>query len=233
MNRGVLTSSGRIKLLSLVCGALAAHASNGPGAEPLTLHTRSQSETAKGSGQWQTTDATVQWDPQKTAIVVCDMWNQHWCQAAPRRGVFIIHCPSGTLKYYEGTPQRRLAQAAPKVTPRVPIQGWCALDRAREAPLPIDDSDGGCDDFPQCKQGAPWTRQIDTLQIQEGDAITDSAEAYYLMEQRGIENVVVMGVHANMCVLGRPFSIRQMVRQDKHVLLVRDLTDTMYNSRQA
>src|SRR6185369_10939772 len=251
MNLGVLTPSGRIKLLSLDCGALVAHASNGAGAEPLTLHTRSQSETAKGSGQWQTTDATVQWDPQKTAIVVCDMWNQHWCQgatrrvaemaprmnevlqAARRRGVFIIHCPSGTLKYYEGTPQRRLAQAAPKVTPRVPIQGWCALDRAREAPLPIDDSDGGCDDFPQCKQGGPWTRQIDTLQIQDGDAITDSAEAYYLMEQRGIENVIVMGVHANMCVLGRPFSIRQMVRQDKHVLLVRDLTDTMYNSRQA
>ena len=251
MNRGVLTPSGRIKLLSLVCGALAAHASNGPGAEPLTLHTRSQSETAKGSGQWQTTDATVQWDPQKTAIVVCDMWNQHWCQgatrrvaemaprmnevlqAARRRGVFIIHCPSDTLKYYEGTAQRRLAQAAPKATPRVPIQGWCALDRAREAPLPIDDSDGGCDDFPQCKQGAPWTRQIDTLQIQEGDAVTDSAEAYYLMEQRGVENVIVMGVHANMCVLGRPFSIRQMVRQGKHVLLVRDLTDTMYNSRQA
>jgi nicotinamidase-related amidase len=53
------------------------------------------------------------------------------------------------------------------------------------------------------------------------------------MEQRGIENVIVMGVHANMCVLGRPFSIRQMVRQGKNVLLIRDLTDTMANSRKA
>jgi hypothetical protein len=41
--------------------------------------------------------------------------------------------------------------------------------------------------------------------------------------------VLVMGVHTNMCVLGRPFSIRQMVSQGKHVLLVRDLTDTMYD----
>ena len=40
-----------------------------------------------------------------------------------------------------------------------------------------------------------------------------------------------MGVHANMCVLGRPFSIRQMVAEGKSVLLMRDMTDTMYNSR--
>jgi hypothetical protein len=36
-------------------------------------------------------------------------------------------------------------------------------------------------------------------------------------------------VHLNMCVLGRPFAIRQMVRLGKEVALARDLTDTMYN----
>src|SRR5262249_43059286 len=44
-----------------------------------------------------------------------------------------------------------------------------------------------------------------------------------------IENVLVMGVHLNMCVLGRPFSIRQLVAQGLNVALVRDMTDTMYN----
>ena len=34
-----------------------------------------------------------------------------------------------------------------------------------------------------------------------------------------------------MCVLGRSFAIRQMVQLGKSVMLVRDLTDTMYNSR--
>jgi putative membrane-bound dehydrogenase-like protein len=34
-----------------------------------------------------------------------------------------------------------------------------------------------------------------------------------------------------MCVLGRPFSIRQMVEVGKNVVLMRDMTDTMYNSR--
>ncbi len=233
-------------LLSLVFFARAASP-----AEVLNLHARRQVEATPGSGAWRSVENTVQWDPQKTALVICDMWNQHWCQGATRRvaemaprmnqvvaearrrGVLIIHCPSDTMKFYEGTPQRQMAQAAPKVTPKVPLQGWVGLDKQREGVLPIDDSDGGCDDEPQCKSGGPWRHQIDALEIKPGDAITDSAEAYYLMEQRGIENVIVMGVHGNMCVLGRPFAVRQMVGQGKQVLVVRDMIDTMYNSRKA
>jgi putative heme-binding domain-containing protein len=217
--------------------------------EPLTLHTRSRVPSPADTNQWSVAEKTFTWDPQKTAIVICDMWNEHWCKGAtervaemaPRmnqvistareRGVFIIHCPSDTMKYYEGTPQRKLAQSAPPVTPKVPLQRWCNLIPEREAPLPIDASDEGCDDRPQCKVRTAWTHEIDTLEIKPGDAITDSVEAYYLMQQRGIENVIVMGVHGNMCVLGRPFAIRQMVMEGKHVLLMRDMTDTMYNSR--
>ena len=33
----------------------------------------------------------------------------------------------------------------------------------------------------------------------------------------GIKNVIVLGVHTNMCVLGRPFSIRQMVYQGQNI----------------
>jgi type 1 glutamine amidotransferase len=40
-----------------------------------------------------------------------------------------------------------------------------------------------------------------------------------------------MGVHTNMCVSGRPFALRQMARNGKRVVLARDLTDSMYNSR--
>ena len=46
-----------------------------------------------------------------------------------------------------------------------------------------------------------------------------------------IENVIVMGVHTNLCVLDRPFAIRQMVYQGKNVVLMRDLTDSMYNPK--
>ncbi|HEV8542642.1 MAG TPA: cysteine hydrolase family protein, partial [Verrucomicrobiae bacterium] len=218
-------------------------------AAPIMLHTRKQVETEPKSGKWSVEEKTVEWDPRKTAIIICDMWDQHWCKGATERvgevaprmnevikvarakGVFIIHSPSDTMKFYEGTPQRKRAQAAPAANPPVPLQRWCKLDPSREAPLPIDDSDGGCDDEPQCKTYTAWKHEISALEIADEDAITDTAEAFNLLQQRGIDNVIVMGVHANMCVLGRPFSIRQMVGEGKNVLLMRDMTDTMYNSR--
>jgi nicotinamidase-related amidase len=218
-------------------------------ADSLKLELRRLAAANQEPAHWRQVTNSVSWDGAATAAVICDMWDQHWCQGAsarvaemaPRmnqviaelrhRGVLIIHCPSETMKFYEGSPGRKLAREAPAVTVKKPLQGWCNLDSVREPPLPIDDSDGGCDDLPRCQQGSPWRREIATLEIQTGDAITDNAEAYNLMRQRGITNVIVMGVHQNMCVLGRPFSIRQMVYQGQNVVLVRDLTDCMYNSR--
>lgn len=213
---------------------------------PLILHARHRIRTS--GADFSVAERTLKWDPRRTAIVVCDMWDNHWCtgaaarvnEMAPRvnetvkaaraRGVFIIHCPSDTMKFYEGTPQRHLAQRAPKVEPKVPLERSCKLNLEKEAPLPIDDSDGGCEN-----EGLPqkivWTRQHPAIEIAAPDAITDSAEAYYLMEQRGVENVIVLGVHTNMCVLGRSFAIRQMVAQGKNVVLMRDLTDAMYNPK--
>jgi type 1 glutamine amidotransferase/nicotinamidase-related amidase len=215
----------------------------------LTLRQRSRIETEKGSGRHHTLTKEVQWNASKTAVVLCDMWDKHWCPGATarvaemaprmnqvvaearRRGALIIHCPSDTMDFYKDTPQRKLAQAAPHVQPKVPLQNWCQLDPRKEGALPIDDSDGGCAE--KIKSFRAWSRQIETIRIEDGDAVTDSAEAYYLMRQRGIENVIVMGVHTNMCVLGRPFAIRQLTQQGLNVVLMRDLTDTMYNPAKA
>ena len=110
---------------------------------------------------------------------------------------------------------------------------WCNKIPAEEKGIyPIDQSDGGCDDGPQCPQGSPWKSQIAAIEIRDEDAISDSgAEIWNLLESRGITNVMLMGVHTNMCVLGRPFGLRNLARSGKNVVLVRDLTDTMYNSR--
>ncbi len=204
---------------------------------------------ALAKGSFRTDERMVELDPQKTAVIICDMWNEHWCVAATRRvaemaprmnevvkelrkeGVLIIHCPSGTMDFYARTPQRELAQNAPGTRTRVPLMESCPLDEDREGSLPIDDSDGGCDCCITCSRGKPWYRQIDTIEMDAGDAITDGIEAFYLMQQFDRENVMIMGVAANMCVLGRPFGIRQLVYQGKNTLLLRDMTDVMYNSR--
>ena len=76
-----------------------------------------------------------------------------------------------------------------------------------------------------------WTRQHPAIRIDEDrDAISDSGrELYSLYQHIGIRNVMLMGVHTNMCILHRSFAIKQMVRWGFTVALVRDLTDTMYN----
>ena len=218
-------------------------------AQTLALQARRLVSVEKADNPWRVENQHLDWEPRQTAVVICDMWDRHWCRGATERvaemaprmnevlnklrecGVLVIHCPSDTMKFYADHPGRALAKKAPKVDLAPILARYKDRAPAIDPPLPIDDSDGGCDDQPQCTQGGPWKRQIATLQIKDGDAITDSVEAFYLMRERGIKNVFIMGVHQNMCVLGRSFAIRQMVRLGQNVVLVRDLTDSMYNSR--
>lgn len=222
--------------------------------KPLVLHTRflkAQSATQA------VTEKTVEWDPRKTALIVCDMWDNHWCKGAARRveelagpmnkvihaarerGVFIIHAPSTTVDFYKETPQRKRAIEAKFVKTKSPLAtverwgtAWCYPDPDKESDLPIDDTDMGCDCETKCEIVPPWTRQIKTIDIADEDAITDNGqETFNLLAERGIDNVIIMGVHLNMCVMGRPFAIRQLVSQGKNVLLIRDMTDTMYCSK--
>lgn len=203
------------------------------------------------------TETQVEWEAAKTAFIICDMWDDHWCrgaaqrvvemapavnrlaQALRQRGVLVIHAPSTCMDFYHDTPQRRRATAAPCAKPPVELSQttrwgtkWCWPDPRREPDLPIDDSDMGCDCTPICEIHAPWKRQIGLIEIAEPDAISDDGqEVYNLLASQDIDNVLIAGVHLNMCVLGRSFAIRQMVALGKNVMLVRDLTDTMYNSR--
>ena len=204
-------------------------------------------------------ERTVRWEPERTAIIVCDMWDDHWCAGAARRvgelavpmnamlegarerGVFIIHAPSSVVDFYEGAPQRERAQRAAFSPTPVPLSQaerwgthWCWPDPEREPDMPIDDSDMGCDCPTECELRDPWTRQHATLQLDPADALThDGQETWNLLEERGIDHVILCGVHLNMCVLGRPFAIRQMVHLGKDVLLMRDMTDSMYDSDSA
>ncbi|MBI3880976.1 MAG: protein-signal peptide and transmembrane prediction [Verrucomicrobia bacterium] len=223
-------------------------------AADLQLNLRSRQRTASGADV--VVEKKAAWDAKKTALIICDMWDDHWCKSAARRvgemagplnetvkaarakGVFIIHAPSTCTGFYKDTPQRRHAQAAPFSPTPVPLAtaerwgtAWVWPDAKHEGVLPIDDSDMGCScTGAKCVIREAWTRQIATIEIAEADAITDNGqETWNLLAERGITNVILCGVHLNMCVLGRPFAIRQMVNVGKNVALMCDLTDSMYN----
>lgn len=233
----------------------------------LPLRLRSRSETSPGSGRFHTTTRPVTWEGDRTAAIVCDMWDLHHClnavrraeEMAPRmnqvlhalreRGVTVIHAPSSCMEFYAQHPARQRAIATPRAA-QLPegIDQWCHRIPAEEqGEYPIDQSDGGEDDDPEehrqwaerlASMGrnprAPWVRQMEQLDILEQDYISDDgAEIWSILERRGMDQVILLGVHTNMCVLGRPFGLRNMARHGKQVVLMRDLTDTMYNPQRA
>ncbi len=165
---------------------------------------------------------------------------------ARERGAIIIHAPSSCMETYNAHPARQRAQAVAKVD-KLPneIGKWCyKIPSEERGQYPIDQTDGGEDDD-RAEHGAwhkklaemgrnpkaPWKSQMDLLEIDGAkDFISDNGEEIWsILERNDRQNVVLLGVHTNMCVLGRPFGLRQMAKNGKHVVLMRDLTDTMYN----
>lgn len=246
-------STAVVFVLLLTHGADVALADSEPRERAIHLTVRRQVQSP-GTDSVQERLDELEWLPRETAILICDTWDKHWCASATRRsdelarkmaplidqararGVHIIHSPSDTLDFYRDHPARSRALAVPAAMPPSPIGKACSLDRAREGSLPIDDSDGGCDCQPPCKNKnqKAWTRQHPAIAIADIDIISDNGqEVYNYLVQQGIKNVIYVGVHTNMCVLGRTFGIRQMTTLGLNTVLVRDLTDTMYNPRMA
>src|SRR5690242_1465024 len=105
---------------------------------PGTLSLRARSRTDKPL------EKTLRWEVAQTAIIICDMWDAHTCNMSAQRvaamaprmnqvvtaarslGVMIIHAPSDTMKFYEGTPYRQRMQRAPKAPSPFPLLPRCA-----------------------------------------------------------------------------------------------------------
>ncbi len=233
MNRNLVTG---ILLAGFAAAAGGADPKDGP---VVTARKRAAKDTT-----FELSETRITLDPSRTAVVVCDMWDDHWCKSASARcadlakaadpvlkacrdrGMTIVHCPSDCMGFYKDHAARKRMLAVTRAEP----------PKAKDLPnppLPVDDSDGGCDDERPAKQFKAWTRQHAAITIDpDKDYVTDNGnEVYSLMAGKKLDTLIVMGVHTNMCVLNRTFAIKQMVKWGKDVYLVRDLTDAMYNPR--
>jgi putative membrane-bound dehydrogenase-like protein len=211
----------------------------------LLLRSQALKPDHDGHNVWQPVSSPETWKGSETAVIICDMWDKHWSKGANDRvavlaprvntfikaardnGVTIIHAPSETMDFYAKSAARKRVLAAP----RVPYPGPAKHD---DAPQPVDSSDGGSDTNEKGGFKA-WTRQHAAIEIDEDkDGVSDNGEEIWnLLQQKGIKNVLICGVHTNMCVLNRSFAIKALVTRGVHIVLVRDLTDTMYNPAKA
>src|ERR1035437_8431813 len=95
------------------------------GAADQTVNLRSRVEAFKGSDEWRAVSLQRSVPVEKTAVLICDMWDKHWCrgatervnglvakmapflESARKRGIQIIHAPSETMAFYQDAPQRK------------------------------------------------------------------------------------------------------------------------------
>ncbi|MGQ9513975.1 MAG: isochorismatase family protein [Thermoproteota archaeon] len=204
----------------------------------ICLRYQSLKQDRNGHIYWQVIKNFTPFPTSEAAILICDMWDKHWSGGASERveamaprmnevvkqarenGVQIIHSPSETMEFYAGAPARKRMLEVARVAPPIPS----AHD---DPPLPIDDSNGGSDTGEKPWYKA-WSRQHPAIEIdQEKDGISDDGvEIYSFIQSKGIRWLIIMGVYTN---INRSFGIKQMVRWGMNVVLVRDLTDAMYN----
>ena len=131
-------------------------------------------ENKYGYTYWKYCYNQLNYGANNVALLICDMWDKHWCKPAQLRtnrlatkmnslvnfmrskGVKIIHSPSNVIDYYKNTNARLSIINIPKVQLPKEIKHI-------NPPIPIDDFSS----ISQSKQPLEnvWTRQHKAIQI--------------------------------------------------------------------
>lgn len=181
-------------------------------------------------------------DPARTALVVIDMWDRHWCttftarvanmvprmnralDAARKLGIQVVFAPSDVVDFYCDAPQRKAMLAIPQH----PVPKTIGFNPPA-APGPTDFCECGPDEL--CKQKAKvWTRQHPGLEIMPEDLIGDAnngRELLNLCAQRKIDTLLYAGVASNLCVLNRSMGVRNMKDHGLRVMVIADLVEAI------
>lgn len=183
-------------------------------------------------------------NPGKTAIIVIDMWNYHWCMTASERvsamvprmnavldaarniGIQVIWNPTDVVTSYSGYPQYERAIAvehrhAPEIREPLVTKFTARMGRCM------------CGQGFHCTVNYGHDSMHPELNIADNDLISSSTdEIYSLLSDLGITDIIYMGVHTNICVYGKPGALSYMWQAGFNCLLARDLNDafTHYDS---
>ena len=242
-----------VSLLLLGCVALAAMANETHAGVALALGLQRQIATTwRSDAGWAPTTDVVHWQANETALVLIDLWDNHWCDAMAQRGidlslrvnrtasrlrargVHILHSPSApALAFYDGTPARARAQHAPHVSPPGPTNTTDPAPPALQTLGPL----AGCDSGQTNTGKNEPTRQSALIWIdEERDAVVnsdDGAEVHSYLQAVGVKHLLYVGAASNMCILHRQDGTLAMSRWGYEVVVVRDEVDAMFTSNDA
>jgi nicotinamidase-related amidase len=214
----------------------------------LTLRKQTLAKDPKGLCYWQTLETPVRWRADETMFIIVDMWNKHpflngveavremmpWfndvVKHARTLGVQIIHSPTEpAMGPYHSHPAHQYLASFPTV----PLPPALPHD---EYPMPLNVDDQGANgpilEVGTTARGYAQIEGLDIVFEENGpkDGICEPLQPVWnLMQARGIRHVIVAGTAANMCVMGKPLGIRNLVCHGIEVVAARDMVRPMYN----
>lgn len=212
--------------------------------EALTLPLRSRT-VAENDGPERVAVAYETLPISAAALMVTNLFDTHWCPAvatqmetlaervntlvstAREAGILIVHIPSETFGYYAEHPARRRVEQIMSMTVEgnYPIHAeW--RRRAAVPPMPLSNADCPCGGRPY----PAWTRQHPAIEIRDEDIISsDGRQIYGYLLTRGVDTLFYVGTHANTTLVYRSYGMQQMYEWGMECVLVRDLTDILFN----
>lgn len=185
-------------------------------------------------------------DPSKTAVIIIDPWNFHWCMTACQRvasmaprwnralecarklGMQVMWAPTEVASMYAGTPQREWAAAVPLIE----------VPELRKLVANFTAPGGGstcmCGPGISCEINYGADGIAPGLVIDSKDLIVSGRqETYSILKHKGLDYIIYMGLHTNVCLFGRPEALKSMYEAGLDCVLARDLNDaiTLYDPR--
>ena len=175
-------------------------------------------------------------DTAKVAVIAVDMWNWHWCKTSTMRvgalvprmnvcleelrkmGVQVFLCPTDVADNYVGTAMVERVLAVPPL----------AVPKAMKVECPAAQDGGGCTCGPghRCQGNYGWDGMHPELIIGEDDLMPNDPEMLHaILQRKGITHLIFMGVHTQVCLLGKSIGMRAMLEAGYRCFLARDLTD--------
>lgn len=212
-----------------------------PAGRAATIEMTLQTRDAKTG---QVANKKLKLDPSKTAVVIVDPWNYHWCmtwseqaggtvprmnrvlQGARKLGMQILWAPTDVASMYSGYPQRERALAFRYV--KVP--------KVRAFDLPFNLPRGACHCGPgiACAPNYGHDAMPPNIDLQETDLIVaGTQEVYSICKSLGITHLIYLGGAVNLCLTGKPEGLVPMTEAGLECLVARDVVEawTQYDPK--
>ena len=210
----------------------------------ITVPLRSRKQAESGN-TWSESVDPVTLPVEVSALVIVNVLDTHWCPSAAAQmdalagkvnalasiareaGMIIVHVPSQIHGFYDKHPARRRIEqlAALTIEGNYPI----VASKMREAelpPMPLSNANcpGGGNSY------SASTRQHPDITIDDTDIISGIGhQLYSYLLTSGVDTLFYVGTHANTTLVDRNYGMRQMTEWGMDCVLVRDLTDVMYD----